>query len=82
MKLTRIPCFNTAFGRLEFFPAQPGHKIFWQPAGKTDYRRVHWTLEPPTPKLARFFIRKAVAEDRGLPPHTFTDANIDPPESK
>ena len=85
MKLTRLAVFTCDFGRLEFLPALPGHKVFWRPvvAGTPDglgtARRVGWIDNPVTPKLARFFIRVAVAEDRGLPKYTFADQNQDPP---
>lgn len=35
--------------------------------------------QAPTVKLARFFARKAVAEDQGKPPYFYCDQNIDPP---
>ena len=84
MKLTRMSSFLSSFGRIEFLPAEPGCKVLWTPKdGRT--RRVHWFSSPaekPSTKLALFFTRVGVAQDRGLPPHTFTDMNIDPPTAE
>ena len=81
MKLTRISSFLSEFGRVDFLPAEPGCKVLWTPKDGSP-RKVHWfasRAEKPSVKLALFFARMGVAQDRGLPPHTFTDQNIDPP---
>jgi hypothetical protein len=91
MKLTRIIAWRYGgFGVVEFLPAQPGHKVFWSTGvGKalaigpgwllpSAPRKLAWITDPPTAKLARFFARRAVAEDQGLPPYTYTDRNTDP----
>jgi hypothetical protein len=82
MKITRISGWTSPFGRVEFVPALPGVKVLWQKAGQVNYRLVYWGDKlRPTLHNARFFIRKAVAEDQGKPPYFYSDQNIDPPST-
>ena len=85
MKLTRIQAFACPFGRLEFIPAQPGFRALWRASGQDTFRQVAWfeseTWQAWSKKrlaLARWCVRKAVAEDQGKPPYSYCDTNTDP----
>jgi len=84
MKITRLHAFTCVFGRLEFEPttAPDGWKVHWRKAGQDQFRRIDWNTLTTDPilALARFYIRVAVAEDRGLPRYTYADQNKDPDE--
>ncbi len=89
IKFRPIATFACHFGRIEFATASPGHQVMWQRRGSTDYRRVGWIdtdaqgrKTKPSNQLARFFMRKAVAEDEGKTPYFYCDQNIDPTLTK
>ncbi|PWU21768.1 MAG: hypothetical protein C5B50_01020 [Verrucomicrobia bacterium] len=89
LKIRRVIAFTCARSRVEFVPAIPGFKVLWQKASSpvlagtfSHWRKVGWIDDPrPTPALARFFIRKACAEDEGKTTYFYADQNIDPPET-
>ncbi len=83
MKLSTVAAYACEFGRLEFQPVEQaphGYKVWWRKTGQDAFRRVAWIDRDQRPnlKLARFFIRKAVAQDRGEPEHKYCDSNTDP----
>lgn len=78
MKVTRIYSYACIpYGIVTFRPVCSGFEAQWS-CRWPEQRSAGFTDHKPSSKLARFFARKAIAEDRGLPPYIFTDSNTDP----
>ena len=82
MQLTSLVGFTSPYGRLDFFTEKHvppcRFKMYWHAKGLPTCRLIGYTQLNPTPKLAIFFIRKSVAEDRGESRYKYTDSNTDP----